>query len=126
MARRARPLVLRLSRVLPGSRTAAALIAGYIRLVARTTRWTVVGRDGWDALVAKPQGFVCTSWHGRLFLSPTYPPPGRRAVAMISTSRDGDLIAAIVGRWGVAAVRGSSHNRAKRKAKGGVKAYVER
>ena len=124
MARRARPLVLRLSRVFPGSRTAAALIAGYIRLVARTTRWTVVGRDGWDALVAKPQGFVCTAWHGRLFLSPTYPPPGRRAVAMISASRDGDLIAAIVGRWGVATVRGSSHDHARHKAKGGAQAYV--
>ena len=125
MARRARPLVLRLSRVLPGSRTAAALIAGYIRLVARTTRWTVIGREGWEALVARPEGFVCTPWHGRLFLSPAYAPPGRRAVAMISASRDGDLIAAIVGRWGVATVRGPSQDHARRKAKGGVKAYVE-
>jgi len=117
--------VLRLSQAIPGSRTAAVLISGYIWLVARTTRWTVIGREGWDRLVARPEGFVCIAWHGRLFMSPTYAPPGRRAVAMISTSRDGDLIAAIVRRWGVAAVRGSSHNRAKRKAKGGVKAYVE-
>ncbi len=102
----------------------AALISFYIWLVARTTRWTVTGRDGWDALVAKPQGFVCTTWHGRLFLSPTYAPPDKRAVAMISTSRDGDLIAAIVGRWGVAALRGSSHDHVRRKAKGGAQAYV--
>ncbi len=100
------------------------LISFYIWLVARSTRWTVIGRDGWDALVAKPEGFVCTTWHGRLFMSPTYVPPNRRAVAMISTSRDGDLIAGIVGRWGVAAVRGSSHDHAKRKDKGGAEAYV--
>jgi len=102
----------------------AVLISFYIWLVARTTRWTVIGRDGWDALVARPEGFVCTTWHGRLFMSPTYVPASKRAVAMISASRDGDLIAAIVGRWGVAAVRGSSHGHVKRKAKGGAEAYV--
>ncbi len=124
MAGRGTSLLRRLSRALAGSNAAAVLISFYIRLVARTTRWTVIGRDGWDALAAKPQGFVCTIWHGRLFMSPTIAPPGKRAVAMISASRDGDLIAAIVGRWGVAAVRGSSHDHAKRKAKGGAEAYV--
>jgi lysophospholipid acyltransferase (LPLAT)-like uncharacterized protein len=84
----------------------------------------VIGRDGWDALVVRPGGFVCTTWHGRLFMSPTYAPAGKRAVAMISASRDGDLIAAIVGRWGVAAVRGSSQGHARRKARGGAQAYV--
>ncbi len=100
------------------------MISFYIWLVASTTRWTVIGREGWDAQVAKPGGFVCTTWHGRLFMSPAYAPPDKRAVAMISTSRDGDLIAAIVGRWGAAAVRGSSHDHAKHKAKGGAEAYV--
>jgi len=124
VTRRAATPVRRLIRALAGSGAAAVLISCYIWLVARTTRWTVTGRDGWDALVARPEGFVCTTWHGRLFLSPTYAPPGKRAVAMISASRDGDLIAAIIGRWGVAAVRGSSHDHARRKAKGGAQAFV--
>ncbi len=124
MSRRRATIPRRLGRALAGSKAAAALISFYIWLVARSTRWTLTGREGWDALVAKPEGFVCTTWHGRLFLSPTYAPPDKRSVAMISTSRDGDLIAGIVGRWGVAAVRGSSHDHAKRKAKGGAEAYV--
>ena len=124
MAGRGTSLARRLSRAVAGSNAAAALISFYIWLVARTTRWTVTGRDGWDALVAKPQGFVCTTWHGRLFMSPTYAPPEKPAVAMISASRDGDLIAAIVGRWGVAALRGSSHDHVRRKAKGGVQAFA--
>jgi len=124
VARRTPSLLRRLSRAVAGSDAAAVLISFYIWLVARTTRWTVTGREGWDALAAKPQGFVCTSWHGRLFMSPTYASANKRAVAMISASRDGDLIAAIVGRWGVAAVRGSSHDHAKHKAKGGAQAYV--
>ena len=61
MVGRGTSLARRLSRAVAGSNAAAALISFYIWLVARTTRWTVTGRDGWDALVAKPQGFVCTT-----------------------------------------------------------------
>ena len=43
---------------------------------------------------------------------------------MISISRDGDLIARIAERWGVAAVRGSSHDHVKRRQKGGGQAYI--
>ena len=86
MTRRRATLVRRLSRAVAGSNAAAVLISCYIWLVARTTRWTVIGREGWDALVAKPPGFVCTAWHGRMFMSPTYLPPGRRAVAMFSAN----------------------------------------
>jgi 3-deoxy-D-manno-octulosonic-acid transferase len=102
----------------------AAILSFYIWLVARTTRWTVIGRDGCDRLVAQPGGFICITWHGRLFMSPSYQAPGKRRVAMISASRDGDLIARIVGRWGVGALRGSSYDHAKRRHKGGAQAYV--
>jgi hypothetical protein len=106
-----------------GSGAVAALGAWYIRLVLRTTRWTVIGRDGWEALVARPGGFVCVTWHGRLFMAPTFTPPGKRTVVMISNSRDGDLFSGIVGRWGVAVLRGSSHDHAKHQSKGGVAAF---
>ncbi|MFQ5565601.1 MAG: lysophospholipid acyltransferase family protein [Paracoccaceae bacterium] len=124
MTRRRATLARRLWRAVAGTGGAAALISFYVWLVARTTRWTVIGREGWDRLVARPGGVVCVTWHGRMFMSPAYVPPGKRAVAMISTSRDGDLIAAIVRRWGVAAVRGSTHDHAKRRAKGGARAYA--
>jgi lysophospholipid acyltransferase (LPLAT)-like uncharacterized protein len=114
----------RFARAIAGPGLIAALGAAYIRLVARTTRWTVVGRDGWDALAGRPGGFICTTWHGRLFLAPTYVPPGKRTVAMISSSRDGDLIARIVARWGVGALRGSSHDHAKGRSKGGAEAFI--
>ncbi len=127
-------LLRRLGRALAASQVAAALVASYIRLIDRTTRWEVIGREGWDRLAAAPGGFVCITWHGRLFMSPTYVTPAnvtganvigaKRAVAMISDSRDGDLAAAIVGRWGVAAVRGSSHDHVKRRSKGGAGAYI--
>lgn len=114
-------LVLRgLSRVAGSG--AAALAAWYVRLVAKTTRWTVIGGAGRDALATRPGGFVCVTWHGRLFMAPSYARPDKRTVAMISSSRDGDLMAAIFERWGVVALRGSSHDHAKHRSKGGTAA----
>ena len=117
------PSVLRRLIRAAGPGAVAVLGAWYIRLVVRTTRWTVIGREGWDALVAQPGGFVCVGWHGRLFMAPSFVARDKRTVAMISNSRDGDLFAGIVGRWGVAALRGSSHDHAKHRSKGGVAAF---
>lgn len=124
MAGRGTKVLRRVNRALVGSAMVAALGAFYIWLVARTTRWTVIGRGEVDQLVARPEGFICIIWHGRLFMSPTYAPPGRRAVAMISNNLDGDLIARIVAWWGVSTVRGSTHDRVKRRSKGGAGAYA--
>jgi len=103
-----------------GSRLGAA----YIRLVTATTRWRIEGKDGFDALAKAGEPILAVIWHGRLFMSPTWAPPGRRTVAMISNNRDGDLIAAIVGRFGVDAVRGSTYDKAKGREKGGAQAYT--
>ncbi|MEM7507181.1 MAG: lysophospholipid acyltransferase family protein [Pseudomonadota bacterium] len=108
-----------------GRAIASRLGAAYIRLVTRTTRWQVEGKEVFDALVAdEPGGVIATIWHGRLFMSPTYAPVDRRKViAMISNNNDGELIADIVGHFGVHAVRGSTYDRAKRRDKGGMDAY---
>lgn len=100
-----------------------ALGTWYIQLVARSTRWTVFGREGLDALVAQPGGVICVAWHGRLFMAPALAPDGKPTVAMISNSRDGDMIARIVGHWAVVALRGSSHDHTKHRSKGGLAAF---
>jgi hypothetical protein len=107
-----------------GRAIAARLGAGYIRLVAATTRWQVEGREHYDRCLATGEGLIAASWHGRLFLSPTYVPEGRHTVAMISNNRDGDVIAAIVARWGVETVRGSTADRRKGRDKGGSEAFA--
>ncbi|MEM0921936.1 MAG: lysophospholipid acyltransferase family protein [Pseudomonadota bacterium] len=108
-----------------GRALSSRLGAGYIRLVTRTTRWHVEGKDVFDATEAEETGgVIAVIWHGRLFMSPTYAPVDRRrTIAMISNNRDGELIAAIVGRFDVDAVRGSTYDRAKRRDKGGLEAY---
>jgi lysophospholipid acyltransferase (LPLAT)-like uncharacterized protein len=107
-----------------GRRVAARLGALYIRLVKATTRWRVEGRDGYERLLAEGTGVIVVMWHGRLFMSPFWGDPRRRTVAMISNNQDGELITAIVRRFGIHAVRGSTYDRAKARDKGGLRAYV--
>jgi lysophospholipid acyltransferase (LPLAT)-like uncharacterized protein len=99
------------------------LLAGYVRLVGATTRWEEIGAAHLDALIAEERGFIAGLWHGRLFMTPLMAPPEWRRVAVISNNRDGDLIAALVARFGAGAVRGSSFDRRKGRQKGGAAAY---
>lgn len=104
---------------------AARLGAGAIAALWRTTRWQIEGRDHVDALLADGRGFVAAFWHGRLLFTPFCVPQGRRTLAVISNSRDGDLISATVARFGVQAVRGSSNDpRKSDRDKGGREAFA--
>lgn len=107
-----------------GRTVAAHLGALYIRLVKATTRWQVEGREEYDGLLDKGTGVIVVTWHGRLFMSPFCGDRRRRTVAMISNNRDGELITALVARFGIHAVRGSTYDHGKRRDKGGRRAYV--
>lgn len=96
----------------------------YIRLIFVTTRWQVIGRERYDAAVAKGGGLIGGTWHGRLCLAPYWKPPHRPVVGMISANRDGDLIAGVLRRFGVTAVRGSSYDHQKGRDKGGAAALA--
>ena len=122
VGRRARPVAAPLRR--PGVPVGARLGALYIRLVNATTRWRVEGREHYDRLLAEGTGVIVVMWHGRLFMSPYWGDRNRRTVAMISNNQDGELITAIVGRFGIHAVRGSTYDRGKARDKGGLRAYV--
>lgn len=74
-----------------------------------TTRWSWVGREHLDAMFASG-GFLAAVWHSRLAPIAMLRPRGRRALALISNNRDGDLIARVVENTGGEAVRGSSRD----------------
>jgi lysophospholipid acyltransferase (LPLAT)-like uncharacterized protein len=107
-----------------GQAVSARLGEAYIRLVKATTRWRVEGREHYDRLLGEGTGVIVVMWHGRLFMSPYWGDRHRRTVAMISNNRDGELIASIVRRFGIHAVRGSTYDHAKARDKGGLRAYV--
>jgi lysophospholipid acyltransferase (LPLAT)-like uncharacterized protein len=88
-----------------------------IKIIGRTTRFEVEGREHWERATEGGGLPIYTFWHNRVFLS-TYFWRRRRIVVMTSRSFDGEYIARFIQRFGYGAARGSS-------TRGGVGAIVE-
>jgi lysophospholipid acyltransferase (LPLAT)-like uncharacterized protein len=94
-------------------RVARWLIAFGVRLLRiweRTLRYEVDDRAG---ILGRPvtKNYIGALWHNRLLIFPLVLRrffPDRRGVALISASRDGDLLAEAIHRFGYEVVRGSS------------------
>jgi lysophospholipid acyltransferase (LPLAT)-like uncharacterized protein len=78
-----------------------------IKLIGRTIKFEIEGRDNWEAASGDKKIPVYTFWHNRVFLS-TYFWRRRRIVVMTSQSFDGEYIARFIQRFGYGAARGSS------------------
>lgn len=89
-------------------RLIATLAAGYVRLVGRTIRWTVLGAEGPQSLWREGRPFIVCFWHGRMFMLPPGWTSDRPVKILISQHRDGRLIAQTVARFGVGTVSGST------------------
>jgi lysophospholipid acyltransferase (LPLAT)-like uncharacterized protein len=106
----------------------AWLVSVYLALTLATMRWRFENRAAADAAVASPTGIVACFWHGRLALAVI----SRRVMrqkprrVLISNSPDGELIAKIVHRLGLPAIRGSStlDGRANRRSIGAFRDAV--
>jgi lysophospholipid acyltransferase (LPLAT)-like uncharacterized protein len=81
-----------------------------LQIWARTLRYEVDDRAG---VVGKPvtENYIGALWHNRLLIFPLvlrWFLPNRHGAALISASRDGDLLADAIHRFGYDVVRGSS------------------
>jgi len=101
------------------------LVFAYMRLVQRTTRWTLAGDDRMAALWASRRGAVACMWHRGVMQAVVGWPDGAQPRRMvISASPDGQFVADATERLGVGVIRGSTRKAAKRdKKKGGEGAY---
>lgn len=99
-----------------GQRALAWLVANLMRLLAASLRYQVNGGKGPVTLPATPVIFAL--WHNRLglcmktyesFVRPKHPTD--HLAALISASKDGAFLAAILENFGVQPVRGSSSRR---------------
>ena len=101
------------------------VLGGYLWLVLRTVRWSIVGRQPADALLADPRGFIVCFWHGRIAASIGAQPlcrPLRPTRVIISLSEDGAFVARGMELMGLPAFRGSSRKTKdpKRRHSGGA------
>ncbi|NNC38596.1 MAG: lysophospholipid acyltransferase family protein [Hyphomonadaceae bacterium] len=104
----------------------ALLLAGYMGLVRRTTRWTTDNLDVVEPLQESGKGFVACTWHAR-FLMTTAGWTKMRQVphVLISRSRDGNLVAYTSKILRLGVIRGSRRSKLTAKSKGGANALRE-
>lgn len=87
------------------------LMARYIRLVELTSRWTLLGTEPMEAMIARGEPFIAAFWHGRMVLMPgTWRRigAGRIMRMLISMHRDGVTISRVIGHLGIETIAGSS------------------
>lgn len=92
-----------------------------ISLWSSTIRVTFVNREVPDGLEREGKNFIYAFWHGRQFLL-FHTHRGPRIVIPASESRDGEIQAGILRRFGFGVVRGSSKRRGDRALLGLVEA----
>ncbi len=94
-------------------RVAAVVGPLIIRALYATWRVREINADGWKTLRGKHEPFVFALWHGQMLpLVVRHRSQGIRI--LISEHRDGELIAQIAQRLGLAAIRGSTTRGAAR------------
>lgn len=98
------------------------LAAHYIRLAYATGRWTVVGGEAPKRLWDEGRPFVLCFWHGRLAMMPFCWRPGVPVRVLISTHRDGRLLADTMRHFGIETVAGSTTRGGTAALRGLVKA----
>jgi lysophospholipid acyltransferase (LPLAT)-like uncharacterized protein len=93
---------------------APPLAATAIRVLGLTLRLTVIGLDALRPVWRERRPVIYALWHGRLLMVPWIGTRfagergARRIRVLASRSRDGELLARFVRRFGLEAVRGSS------------------
>jgi lysophospholipid acyltransferase (LPLAT)-like uncharacterized protein len=84
------------------------LIALYIRLVYATGRWSLETAETAQILHREGKPFIVAFWHSRLLMMPLAWRRDRPFHMLISSHRDGRIIADAVGYFGIRSIAGSS------------------
>lgn len=92
----------------PAVRTLIGWIgAAYVKVVHLTGRWTVEKDPEFERLWASGQPFLLCFWHGRLLMMPFIWSRQRNMHMLMSDSRDGQLITALVANFGIHSIAGT-------------------
>jgi lysophospholipid acyltransferase (LPLAT)-like uncharacterized protein len=78
-----------------------------VSVLCKTFRLTSVNKSAINVLEAEGKNYVLAFWHGTMLI-PWYFNRKKNFIALISKSKDGELLAKILKRWGYDVVRGSS------------------
>jgi hypothetical protein len=80
----------------------------FISVLLKSVRIKFRNREAVEKLVGEKKNFVVAFWHGSMMLG-WYLHRGINCAALVSKSKDGDVLAHILSKWNYKVVRGSSH-----------------
>jgi len=78
-----------------------------IQTLCKTLRIQTTGSESINSLIKEKRNFVLAFWHGTMVI-PWFAHRNLKLLAIISKSKDGDLLAKILRKWNYNVVRGSS------------------
>ena len=96
-----------------------AVLAGYLKFVRATTRFTWIGPNRAEDL-QKEGAFICAIWHGQNFMIPLAMWDGARDAVMITRHSDGAVVAEACERMGMTPIRASGGSQKQKNEKGGA------
>jgi 3-deoxy-D-manno-octulosonic-acid transferase len=102
------------------ARVTAGLVARYIDAVFATSRVTTEPAD-LDAFAEAHKPFILAMWHGQFLMVPKICPRGFRIRCMVAKHGDAEMMARILGHFGMDLIRGAGGGE-RRKDKGGASA----
>lgn len=84
-------------------------LAGFfINVLLNSVRIKIQNREAVEKLISEKKNFVVAFWHGSMMLG-WYLHRRMNCAALVSLSKDGDVLAHILSGWKFKVVRGSSH-----------------
>ncbi len=112
-------MLKRIGRSAPVQTALGRLLAGYLRLVGRTSTLVLDPPDLFERL--DPQmPYICALWHGQHFMIPLGKRPQDRYAVLISRHGDGGINAAACDSFGIRPIRASGGAPGKMHKRGGV------
>ncbi len=104
-------------------KTIGVLAAEYLRLVWKTSRFTIEPVDIYQRIEPE-QPLIIAMWHGQHFMAP-FLRRHHRVMVLISRHTDGEINAIAAQRLGVNTIRGSGDHSRRFAIKGGVAAFKD-
>lgn len=80
----------------------------FINVLLNSVRIKIQNREAVEKLISEKKNFIVAFWHGSMMLG-WYLHRGMNCAALVSMSKDGDVLAHILSGWKFKVVRGSSH-----------------
>ena len=113
-----------LKRLAENSRFVGGVVATGLKALGATLRFEVEDEAGLYRGEAAGKPLIWVAWHNRVLLLPEFYRrefPERQGSVMTSASRDGEIIAEVMKRYGAGAVRGSSSKKGREALVGAVR-----